>query len=652
MEEDYKVVISLSHNRISYDYWQKEGENKLFPLPGGPWPTPLAFYASPSGVLVGQDALKAVKASTENAFDRYFDILGHNRTYSIGSQTREIRNLLLDASELVFKDFFQDTLYGSKGTLSDNRASMPLIIVYESDISSNEKALVNTMFTNSGYQALNKRDYNDFIAKYISRTFPSKYNCEKVLVVWSESEDLSFTLFNARTPQIIANKTYKNLGVDPRLKLVENLIWEKILGQNNWLQKEKEAPFIHAAALKFLNSNSPLVNERIILSDGESYNYSLNRVLVENIPVEEEMSLRTCLNDFLEENREKPDDKILLLLRGNAAENPYFERKLCKGFSKVVKTDKQLRENVMKMVLDSYEKPIPSYSPKEQNSTSDSQSGDTESYSSSSSGDNPSVKASKEENSNPFGRFFKKFTKSKEDSLKEKAVQAEKDSKSPDIENQNSEKSGVLSSEEKKQIRLLLFDCKQEAKKGNKEEASDLLERAKKLIGDAYDQLPESTLDLLKEGESLISSLSSHVEKIFKSVAEKLAKVNLNLTEQSERKGSSVTKSPPPLPKTPDKPQIPPQAFSFLQKRDFIKAKEVFRNDGNEEYASLCSELNRAHRQYKILQLQYTGYVKSGNVSGAASAIKEIERYIVLLRKLDLDVEEETALMNRFNFIR
>ncbi len=114
--DSYKIIISISHHRISFEYWQRDGENKLVSLPNGNWPAPLAFYCSDTGIVIGEDAVRAAHSGTTNAFDNYFERLVEDSTYTIGGQTRPIRNLLLDASESIFRDFFRHILFNRFGS--------------------------------------------------------------------------------------------------------------------------------------------------------------------------------------------------------------------------------------------------------------------------------------------------------------------------------------------------------------------------------------------------------------------------------------------------------------------------------------------------------------------------------------------------------
>lgn len=349
--DSYKIIISISHHRISFEYWQRDGENKLVSLPNGNWPAPLAFYCSDTGIVIGDDAVRAAHSGTTNAFDNYFERLVEDSTYTIGGQTRPIRNLLLDASESIFRDFFRHVLFNRFGSLSDNRANMPLTIVCESDIKPNERALLHGLFKDSGYNRVRVVDYDCYINRYINESLSNEYVCDKVVVAWAEGADLTFSIFGVNNDFAPIVKSFENLGIDPRKKYVEKMIWERVIGQNPWLQKSDEEDAISKAASDFLSSSLPLVNDTILLSDGQQYHYSLNRNTIDYIQNSDVVSIKDTLEQFLKENGIINRSRVLLLLRGIVAGNSYFEQNLSPGFSKTIRTDKKLRDNTMNLII-------------------------------------------------------------------------------------------------------------------------------------------------------------------------------------------------------------------------------------------------------------------------------------------------------------
>lgn len=350
MDDSYKIIISISRRRIAYEYWQRDGEDKLVPMPNGNWPAPLAFFCSDTGIIIGEDAMRAVINNAENAFDNYFERLTGDETYTIIGQTRPVRNLLLDTSEPIFEEFYKHVLYNSYGSLSDNRAKMPLMLVCESDIKSNDKAFLKKLFSDSGYSRVVIADYNNYISRYITQTLSKEYVCDKVVVAWTEGPDLTLSIFDVSGGTPIVTR-FENLGIDPRQSYVENQIWESVVSLNPFLSREKNKSVIGKAASDFLNSSVPYINNKILLSDGNEYFYSLSRITIDAVSHPEGEEIGRKLESFLNENGIKNRSRVLLLLRGLIAGNSYFEQNLSPGFSNTIITDRRLRDNIMKLII-------------------------------------------------------------------------------------------------------------------------------------------------------------------------------------------------------------------------------------------------------------------------------------------------------------
>ncbi len=360
--DSYKIIISVSHHRIAFEYWQRDGEKKLVAMPNVSCPAPLAFYCSDTGIEIGETGVRAAHAGTPNAFDNYFERLTSDESYTFGGQRKPLRYLLLDAAEIVFADFFKNVLLGSKGSLSDNRATMPITLVCEADVKPNERVLLLNLFRDSGYNRFLVAEYNNYIDNYFRSSLAGEYGIDSMLVAWTEGSDLTFTLFDLKDTAERRQCTYPNLGRDPRLEYVKNLIWDRVKGQNPWLSYDFEEEAIEKAAADFLNSTAPLVTKTITMSDGMAYHYSLNRTVVDNLQCPEGQMIRNKLDEFIRDCGFADRKGIMLLLRGVAAGNVYFEQNLCPGFNRTIKTDKRLRGNTMQLILSEVNHFIPAES--------------------------------------------------------------------------------------------------------------------------------------------------------------------------------------------------------------------------------------------------------------------------------------------------
>lgn len=348
--ENYKIIVSISHHRISYEYWQRDGENRLVPMPAGTWPAPLAFYCSPMGVVVGNEAMNAVLSGTASAFGKYFELLSSLETYRTGGQNRPFKNLLLDASEKIFVDFYHRVLFQPQITINDIRGGMPLTIVCDADVTSHERAFLNDLFRSSGYTRVKVVDYNNYIDSYVRSDLSNRYTCDNVLVALAEGDDLTLTLFKVTSDGIYPQVVLPGMGKDPRKEFVKEGIWEDLIAQNDFLDRNEIDNLLTGAADNFLSSGIPDYYGEIMI-EGERYIFSLNRHHIDHLINTGSDGLRQMLNSFLLQNGIENRGRTLLMLRGNASGNDYFMQNLRQGFCQTIRSDRQLRESVMSMVI-------------------------------------------------------------------------------------------------------------------------------------------------------------------------------------------------------------------------------------------------------------------------------------------------------------
>ena len=691
--DSYKVIISLSHHRIAYEYWQRDGENKLVAMPTGNWPAPLAFFCSETGIIIGEDAARAAHNGIANAFDNYFERLADARTYVLGGQNRPIRNILLDASESIFRDFYKNILFSRFGSLSDNRADMPLTIVCESDIKPNERALLHGLFKDSGYNRLKVVSYDTYISQFIKEFLSKEYICDKVLVVWTEGSDLTITLFDAKGEVAPIQKTFDKLGIDPRKEYVENLIWERVIGQNPWLVRQDEQEPISKAANDFLSSTAPMINDTVLLSDGRKYHYSLNRNSIDYIQSSEGVALKEKLESFLRENTINRNN-TLLLLRGIAAGNTYFENNLSQGFYKTIKSDRKLRDNTMKLIISEQNpsivvEPTPSVNDRETQQVQTEQKPSTnndiikerktawrkvkaEAYGKCRSGNIAAAKKI-------FVEFYNNCkniigldellaeiqSEIKKTEEIEKTISSEpKSETSVEGQTTSADLSEIKELERKWRERKAV--AKSKVRTGNITEAVDILqkfhsevlkvpgtENLQKLVNSELEPLKKNIIkepkskhkdgDIHPNGKWVWVQSAAGGKGDWRTIGGRIHKQNVENAEQ------------PTTPKNQAKigsKKENDDGYKFIAAGQFLKAKEAFRAASNEEMAQLCSELNKSSRQFEILKRQLENCIKNKNKEAANKAIKEISYFITLLQKAKLDTTEAKTILNKYKSIK
>lgn len=353
MNDDFRIVITISHNRISFEYYLKGAATvALQPITTdtnrrGVWPAPFSIYCSPTGIIIGEEAFHAAQRGTSNAFNDLFECMRKpDCFYEFCGERKHVSNLLLDACETVFRDFFSSILYNNYGILEQNRNTMPIVFVCEEDVTENERTIISNKFRNSGYGCVSVIGYQTFLEKNIRKDCSSYPNA---LAVWTEGKDLYLTLFD--TSGQISSKSIRldGLGVDPRLDYVVDQIWSSVVSWNGFLTKDKELDVIKDAANRFLSSTDSLVSDYVTLSDGQSYHYTLDRNLINYYQYSTREQLSVGVRDFLIKN-EVQQNNTLLILRGVATNNNYFSTSLS-SFRNII-SDNDLRSHVMRLIVE------------------------------------------------------------------------------------------------------------------------------------------------------------------------------------------------------------------------------------------------------------------------------------------------------------
>lgn len=341
-ENSYKVIMTISRHRISFEYWLREGKD-IASMPGGEWPEPLSFYVLPTDVIIGKNAQYAANQKIDNSFNHYFSLLGNNDiTYRYGNQSRKINNLLLDAAESIFDRFYKEILFNKYGSVIDNRATMPLFIVCEPDLKEHECAFLYNLFKESGYVKTCLCYVNDYVGEYVRKNYDNK----NLVGVWTSGNSLCVSLFGKEN----INELFEGLGIDPRLNYVKEIIWDQFVNNNPFLDKDKAMNDIDEVASEFLNSGKALFQSEIRLYDGQYYHFTLCKNEIDGMHIKESELLRQKFDSLLHRHGLQECTDILLILRGVAAKNSYFKDNLGKKFSKIISVDESERKQIIKLI--------------------------------------------------------------------------------------------------------------------------------------------------------------------------------------------------------------------------------------------------------------------------------------------------------------
>lgn len=338
---DQRIIISLSRRFITLEYSLGDTQASIEKFPRGEWPAPLAIYESPSGFVLGEEALNAARCGNSRAYTDYFSLLRAGARFNYSGMDLPAGELLVRGLEPVLQTFLRGAFFGNGRNLDEIKGDLPVMVVCEADIDNHERILLERLFVDKGYSTLHVLPYDEIIGDWLGRTFPQPVSVD----VWGDGTDIYFTLYRRGTSRPAARrKASGNLGRDPRVEVICDNIWEESIKLKAWgLEKENEMPRLREEAVRFLNSGDAECEGSVTLSDGYSYDYYVNRANIDSLTNELSGSrtLARELSNFLEENECGRKDNIRLVLRGAAAGNDYVRNQLKTGFGAVTEVDRE-----------------------------------------------------------------------------------------------------------------------------------------------------------------------------------------------------------------------------------------------------------------------------------------------------------------------
>lgn len=337
MESGIKVIITLSHTSIQFEYVE-EGAMRPF-FNEWPDPVPLAFLCSDSEIIIGEEARRAYASGNTDAFIDLFSLIKSGQKVRIfGTESIDSNKLLLRAIEEQFKRFLRQTLLGRYGELDALRSSLPVIFAVENDIMDNERTYLLNLFRDGGYACADIKSYDEVIISYFEA--PGKH----IAIANAQGGNLYISL--EENPGAGVDRFCLNdFGMDPRVERIAEKIWEQVSADSYTLQKEDEMARLKKAAADFIGSGKSETEDCLTLSDGCGYDYYLSRIMVDSLSTEKSGRLRTLFNEILD--RKNIDrSELKLILRGETVGNSYFKDSLCTGIPDCIEVNDDVRKKV------------------------------------------------------------------------------------------------------------------------------------------------------------------------------------------------------------------------------------------------------------------------------------------------------------------
>lgn len=592
----YRVVITLSHRTIAFEYNQNGADGLLLPFPETSNPEALSFYCEADRVVVGNGGRVALEAGKSGAFSDYFELIKQGQTFKYAGADLSHQYLLLHALEDRFRVFFRSILI-NKGTLDDNRSTMPLLFLLENDIQPNERRVVEDLFRNAGYGCMAFTPADDYVQRLAAGRRPG----QRVLSAWSDGTDLILSLmFPDGSRKMLS---LPGLGTDPRIRHVVEKLYDDLKSEL-WTTLEDEQEYLTRVGREFIMSKAPELDGTVTLSDGMEHGIYLSKIWLNSIPMPESDRLQRALASFLEQNGCTDRSPVVLLLRGALTGNDYFKQQLSNGFGEVVELDDAMQAQLNKLIV---AQPITSG----EVSTTPS----------------PPPGGDGEEESKP--------KLSGEEILKIKRLL--RDAKIKFVSHDNAMGDQLVAQADR------MMAGRAEDAKLLSIRANTLSKRNAETPKPKPAQLPTTKPApprTAKPKPSMMETQQLHPQGV-KIKAQDLGPAQRPLHPgMPEAMPGAVPSGIPPLPPQARKKAAPsvkisnPEALAFMKAGQYTKAKTIFINGDNPDMAAACSELNRASKNAKVAEAQLASPLTAAK---KAEYLKTVAEYKALRKKFGLD---------------
>ncbi|MEE1226271.1 MAG: hypothetical protein UHM08_04105 [Bacteroidales bacterium] len=628
---DYKIVISLSHNYISFEYNLKGGSLALQPITTdanrqGVWPAPFSIYCSPTGIIIGKEALYATQKGTKNAFYNLFECMKKTDCYyEFCGNKKHVSDLPLDACETVFRDFFSKDLLNNYGNLEKNRSTSPIVFVCEEDVSENEKAIIKNKFVSSGYGCVSVESYQSFIESVIIDNYNQAY--KNALTIWTEGKDLYLTLFDIKKRNLSKSLKLDNLGIDSRVDFVSNQIWEAVVARNGFLNREDEWGLIRDAANDFINSLEPLVNRSLTLSDGQNYFYTLDRNTINNYQAPEREQLLNGIRNFLTSNGVEVNN-TLVVLRGVASNNPYFQNVLSE-FKNIINHNDLLEQITAKIInKEKIElKTTIKNDEKNKNNT-------------------PSKEKNEIGNIPDLNREWRELKATTKGQLR----------------------NGIVKEDTKKQLNNFLIDCKETDNTKLINEVEQLINEIKNIIPNNKGNEIDHSLYLNRKwkqlkatanGELRSGNIKENTKKQLSSFLIKCKEINSTKLINEVEQLINSTKPQITQKEQPQKIVIPSKVEKkvndveiFLQNGKLVEARNWYKNNGEVEKANKLTEIIKLEKSVIQRKKELSSCQQTKDPQKIKRIINELNNYIDKCQQIGIPVEEYKQILLEYKKIK
>jgi hypothetical protein len=342
------VLVKISKQTLCFWYQIEGGDVAPLSIKEGN-EIPLCFYVNGNDFSVGKFARDRALINDKFAFSNYFELVRDpSQFFSLHGDAKPVKQLLYYGIENYLSYFIKSILYKSE-SIEAFRKTFCLALWFDEDISQPEKYLVESLFTEAGYENVFEADMDTLVNAAISESI--RFDRPRLLLS-SISNDLFIKLFGLPSGELMGRLVLEDFGSDPRVKILATLILEDIRDASPHIHCdfEKDIPFILDHCIGLLGSPKPIMQNIITLSSGEQAEYKIRLAHMEDRlmysrGIEDKVIPR--LNEFLVNNGLDPL-KVDVILLGDEINTEYFKEKLSKKFPRINGIGSVLRQKVLR----------------------------------------------------------------------------------------------------------------------------------------------------------------------------------------------------------------------------------------------------------------------------------------------------------------
>lgn len=225
-----------------------------------------------------------------------------------------------------------------------SKSALPVVVIAENDIPDEGISNIAENLATWGYDNVKVTRPDVVCIDY----YNAHYKYDNLVVASSNGKDLSVSVFNRLTPDVIKRHNFEGKAVENRVEGLAELLWEMVKFDAYGLTMEEELPYLRREAEKLLKENPGEKSGDILLSDGERYQYFILRSQINGVQGEGE-SIEDIFTSYLQKNGVADRSNTAIIIRNQAIGSNYLKNTLTGSFKTEANEDEELAK-----ILDKY----------------------------------------------------------------------------------------------------------------------------------------------------------------------------------------------------------------------------------------------------------------------------------------------------------